>query len=383
METANTARRNYSAIGFVVQHETHYKSMWNIIGFEWRSLLLNAAIASTIGSSKQRELSPDFTITEQQFDALLQPLTGMGWYDGMAINPQRHAALLMQGLSYPGMVAMVRKVTMDLWAAPNLHFDAVYGLAGQRARRDTLDGTVAEIYDSLSHHVRAHPWVMNQMQLMNEPDCLEPFKGAFGNEHALFTLAVIVASNGKTQLLETVMADDSLSFNDDNIPARDIERYVLTFGWSPITIIHAPAERRARGKARGTSKNNVKYLLEHYGGVRSGQRLVICASRVGTARIMATSEVMLHSINNTIEVIGYADPPEGSKRDHLVALVNESANMLMKAAEEELNTHLPRGAKPLNSRDVKLIFERLLADDSDQQVEQIYAEIRANTIPRA
>lgn len=383
MEETDIARPKYAAGTFVENYTVQYQKIWAILGFEWRSLLLNAAVASTIGSSKQREFAAGFTVSDDQKAAIKPILVEMDWYAGVPLEPTRYKYLLMQGMGYKGMIAMITMVIDDLRQHRHLRFQNIYGIAGQRARNDKLDGTVAELYDSLSEQVREHPWVIAQMELMSLTDSDKPFKGAFATEFELFQLALIVASNGQANQLSSTPADDSDVEQLDNIPPREIENSVYTFAeWSSITIVNSPAERRARGEARATSKNNVKHVMQHY-GIADNSEVVITASRVGTARVLTTSEAMLHSLNPTIEVVGYAGAPGPDKDDHFTAMLNESANMLMKAVEAELNELLPSGAKPLTSRDVKLALQRLVEDDSMEVVQDILAQIINDQIQRA
>jgi hypothetical protein len=385
METAaRVARRNYSATQFLDSNDAAYRQVWQILGQKWGNLLLDAAFASTISSGNQKQFSANFTVTDDQRERLMNPLHAMGWYDGMPLGSGTYPNLLMQGMSFKGMIAMVRMVlTACRDEALNLTFERMFALGGQRARNDKLDGTVEQIYASLNARVRRHTWVNQQMKLMDEPDCLEPFKGAFATEFELFILAILVATSGRGRVNNVVLTDDSDLEALDKIPARTIESHDIVLSESMvIKVINAPAERRGRGEARPTSKNNVKHWMRLY-GVNDGDTVVITASRNGTARVLATSEAMMHSINDTITVLGFAGPPEGTPESHFVAMLSETANMVLKAAEAYLNRLLPNGAKPLTSRDIKPLLDRLAAAPTPETVSDIVDEIALDLVSRA
>lgn len=389
METAALrvpAPTNYSATQFVDRNAGAYQLVWKILGQKWGNLLLDAAFASTIGSSNQKQFADGFTVTDEQKALLMHPLRAMGWYDGMPLTPGTYPVLLMQGMSLKGMIAMVRMV---LKARGNhdetlkLVFERMFALGGQRARSDKLDGTVDQIYASLNARTRRNAWVTKQMTLMDEPDCMEPFKGAFATEFELLILAFIIATNGRCRVNNEIKANDSGLEALDKVPAREIESndVVLPDG-TTITVINAPAERRGRGEARSTSKNNVRHWMQNY-GIADGTTVIITASRNGTARVLATSEAMLHSLNDTITVIGFADVPEGNPEDHFIAMLNETANMVLKAAEAFLNRLLPLDAKPLTSRDVKLLLDRIVKHPTPETVADVIDSVTLDLMPRA
>jgi hypothetical protein len=313
-------------------------------------------------------------------------LHAMGWYDGMPLvtDLDQQPVLLMQGMSYKGMIAMIRLMwdALGETLAWNM-FKNIYALGGQRARSDKLDGTVEEIFESLPDNVANHTWVVEQMSLMADPDCDLPYHGAFATEFELFILAFLVVFNSHCDVDDKVPADDSGLTALDKVPARTVESYsIRLYDGTVITVINAPAERRGRGDARATSKNNVKHWLTNY-DVPDGTTVVITASRNGTARVLATSEAMLHSINDTITVIGFAGAPEGKPESHFVAMLSETANMVLKAAEAFLNRLLPIGAKPLTSRDVKLLLDRLVKNLTPETVSDIVNEVSLDLVARA
>lgn len=386
METASRpAPRRYSATQFIDSNDAAYRQAWQILGRRWGNLLLDAAFASTIGSGNQKEFGPNFTVTDDQRTRLMDPLHAMGWYSGHPLGAGRYPNLLMQGMSLKGMIAMVHMV-LAARCDPilNVWFERMFALAGQRARNDKLDGTVEQIYESLNADVREHAWVKTQMALMDEPDCMEPYKGAFASEFELFILAFVIATSGRCEVNNEVEVDDSGLDALDKVPARTIESYdvVLLPGETFVKVINAPAERRGRGQARSTSKNNVRHWMRNY-GVNDGDTVVITASRNGTSRVLATSEAMLHSINNTITVFGFADRPEGNPEDHFVAMMSETANMVLKAAEAYLNRLLPIDATPLTSRDVKLMLDRLVKNPTPEMVSDIVNEVSLDLVARA
>lgn len=385
METASRpAARRYSAAQFLDSNDAAYRQIWKILGKQWGNLLLDAAFASTIGSGNQKQFSAKFKVTDDQRTQLMPLLHALGWYDGMPLNPGTFPHLLMQGMSLKGMIAMIRMV---LAARRNedlkIVFEHMFALGGQRARNDKLDGTVEQIYATLNARTRRHPWVIAQMKLMDESDCMEPFKGAFATEFELFILAFVIATSGRCRVNNEIKVIETDLEALDKVPARTVESFdvVLTDG-AVVKVINAPAERRGRGQARSTSKNNVKHWMQNY-GVNDGDIVVMTASRNGTARVLATSEAMLHSINDTITVIGFADAPEGKPEDHFVAMLSETANMVLKAVEAYLNRLLPLDATPLTSRDVKLLLDRILLAPTPATVSDITNEVSLDLVARA
>lgn len=386
METAlrRPAPRRYSATQFIDSNDAAYRQAWQILGRKWGNLLLDAAFASTIGSDNQKEFAPDFKLTATQRTRLMDPLHAMGWYSGHPLSAGTFRHLLMQGMSLKGMIAMVRMV---LAARDNealkVVFEHMYALGGQRARSDKLDGTVEQIYESLNNRVKRHTWVKAQMALMDEPDCMEPYKGAFASEFELFILAFVIATSGRCRVDNMIEVEETGLDALDKVPARTVEScdVVLSDG-AIVKVINAPAERRGRGQARSTSKNNVRHWMRNY-DVNDGDFVVMTASRNGTSRVLATSEAMLHSINNTITVFGFADRPEGNPEDHFVAMLNETANMVLKAAEAYLNRLLPSDATPLTSRDVKPLLDRLVKNPTPEMVSDIVNEVSLDLVARA
>jgi hypothetical protein len=388
----------------VQQLEDLYRGAFQILGWPWSdSTIVNASLAITAMSGSQRKFGDGFTVTNEQRPDLIRVLQQAGAFNGMPLESGTYDKLLMQALSFPGTVAMLQNIlpilgvrilekdtapgtyeVMHMWRPyVTCTFDEIYAVGGQRARSDKTDGTVDELYDSLSETVRNHWWVVDQMTDHVRGTQYAPYHGPFASEFELFMLAILVVTEGLADFFGQKRADDSALPRLDAVPARTIESYTVVLDCVAFKIINCPAERRGLGEPRATSKNNVKHLMTNY-PFADGDVVVITGARLGVDRWLATSEASAHRINPTVTILGYAAPPDGTPEDNFVSALVEFMTLYVKAAEEWINRLLPAGAKPITSRDLNLILRRIReADDVGRVVRDVIYEIVHDTIVRA
>lgn len=381
------ARNNYSGRSYVAEQGPRYKAMWRAFGWDWSNRYFAAAFAiNTIPGREHGELNPSFEYTPEQRDDAMIQLTDMGWFKGLPLRPGLYDTLLIMGAKYGAMVnrGIMLKARLDK-AKKNeaVRFRKMYALSGQRPRTDadrngrTIDGSVNEIYDSLSKEVRAHPWVRSQMALMNTSNAFEEFGGAFATEFELMILSIIVAYNGKVEVGTYVPSNDTEAL--DGVPLRTVESCPLTLHSADgtetfeVIVINAPAVERPYGPPRPTSISTTRYLIENYG--LSGGTVVVVTVRVHGRRMLGDSERTIHSIDPSINVVGYADSIEGNTLEYFPHALAESVNQLVKAVEEELNDMRPAGSKPLDLKTVREILDRLYKSPTMETLLAIFEEV--------
>lgn len=365
------AKHNYSGRSFVAEQEPRYKALWEVFGWNWVNRYFAAAFAvNTIPGRDHGELNPEFHYTNEQRDAAMVQLADMGWFKGLPIRPGVYDTLLIMGAKYSAMVnrtIMLRARLDKTDKQQTVRFRKVYALSGQRPRQDrdrngrTIDGSVEEIYASLSNEVRAHPWVQAQMSYMGDDNAYEEFGGAFATEFELMILSFIVAYNGAVEITDFAAATDTETL--EGIPPRNIESCTLTLHRAgdteafEVIVINAPAVERPQGPPRPTSISTTRHLIEHYG--LSGGTVVVVTVRVHGRRMLGDSERTIHAIDQSINVIGFADSIEGNTLEYFPHALAESVNQLVKAVEEELNDLRPAGSKPLDLKAVRAYLDRL------------------------
>jgi hypothetical protein len=381
------AKNNYSGRAYVAEQEPRYKALWRAFGWDWRNRYFAAAHAvNTIPGRDHGELNPNFHYTDDQRDEAMVQLADMGWFKGLPIRPGVYDTLLIMGAKYGAMVnrtIMLRARLNKTKPSEVVRFKRIYALSGQRPREDvdrngrTIDGTVEEIYASLSDAVRNHPWVEAQMSLMDRANAYEEFGGAFATEFELMVLSFLVAYNGNVDIHSHVRVNDAVTL--DGVPLRKVESCTITLPGADgedafeVIVINAPAVERPYGDPRPTSISTTKHLIEHYG--LSGGTVVVVTVRVHGRRMLGDSERTIHSIDPSINVIGYADSIEGDVLEYFPHALAEAVNQLVKAVEEELNDLRPAGSRRLDLKQVREYLDRLYQSPTMETLLAIQNEV--------
>jgi hypothetical protein len=385
--TRRNAKNNYSGRSYVAEQEPRYKALWKVFGWDWTNRYFAAAFAvNTIPGRDHGELNPNFRYTDEQRDQAMIQLTDMGWFKGLPIRPGVYDTLLIMGAKYSAMVnrAIMLKGRLDKSKKNEVvRFRKIYALSGQRPRTDrdrndrVVDGTVEEIFASLSEAVRNHPWVEAQMSLMDYDNAYEEFGGAFATEFELMVLSILVAYNGNVDIHSHVRCNDAAVL--DGVPSRKYESCTLTLPGADgaesfdIIVINAPAVERPYGPPRPTSISTTKHLIENYG--LSEGTVVVVTVRVHGRRMLGDSERTIHNIDPSINVIGFADSIEGNALEYFPHALAESVNQLVKAVEEELNDLRPAGLKRLDLKQVREYLNRLYQSPTMETLLAIQNEV--------
>jgi len=385
--TRRFAKNNYSGRAYVAEQDPRYKALWEAFGWDWSNRFFAAAFAvNTIPGKDHGELNTEFVFTPDQRNAAMVQLTDMGWFKGLPIRPGVYDTLLIMGAKYGAMVnrtIMLKARLNKTKPSEVVRFKRIYALSGQRPRADadrngrTIDGTVEEIYANLSDAVRNHPWVEAQMSLMDRANAHEEFGGAFGTEFELMVLSFLVAYNGNVDIHSHVRANDTATL--EGVPQRKYESCTLTLpgadGEDPfeVIVINAPAVERPYGPPRPTSISTTKHLIENYG--LSGGTVVVVTVRVHGRRMLGDSERTIHSIDPSINVIGYADSIEGNTLEYFPHALAEAVNQLVKSVEEEFNDMRPAGAKRLDLKAVRDYLNRLYQSPTMETLMAIFNEV--------
>lgn len=392
MSSAQVTRRprfapnHYNALGFVQEHQQRYRAIWETLGWKWGNLYFAAAQAvNSIPGEEHGVLNPNFVIDDEQFEAIFAQLKDMKWFGGLQLRPGKYDHLLMTGAKYNAMVLRAVTLMNRLYkegAKPSemVQFGKIFGLFGQRPRqaRDrnggVVDGTVEEIYASLTDVVKAHPWVVEQMALMELPDAHDEWAGAFATEFEMGILSLIVATNGELTVGNPVPCYDTEAL--PGVPLRTVESITLTLrDGTEIIAINAPAVERQYGAPRPTSLSTTQHWMEHY-GVEPGDTVVAITVRVHGRRIVGDVERLIHGIDPSISVLGYVEGITVNHREFFPQAIGETVNQLVKAVEESLNAMRSASARRLTVKQVREYLDRLYQSSNPQvTLLQIFTEV--------
>jgi hypothetical protein len=368
----------YNATGFVQEHDRRYRAIWDILGWEWVNLYLAAAQAvNTIPGKEHGILKPDFMITDKQFEAIFEQLKDMKWYGGLQLRPGSYNNLLMTGAKYGSMViranTLMKRLNKEAKPHEVVKFERIFGLFGQRPRTVTSDGTVDDIYGSLTDKVKAHRWVIEQMALQQLPNANDEWGGAFATEFEMGILSMIVATDGDLMVGTYEPCFDSESL--PGVPLRTVESCTLTLpDGTVIVAINAPAVVREYGPPRPTSISTTRHWMESY-GVESGDTVVVITVRVHGRRIVGDVERLIHSIDPSVTVLGYVEGVKGDPREFFNQGLGETVNQLVKAVEESLNQMRPASSPPLDQKAVREFLNRLYKMPTMETLLQIFNEV--------
>lgn len=348
MSAANVAvphaKVNFSALGHYTEYAGVIKDVWSVLGRSWTNLMTEAEWSNTaIPGGEHGELKIE--LTDGQREALMPLLTRMQFFQGCRLRGGNYTELEITGAKFPGMVERVRMVIDRLTARGRIQdkvsFERIIFQVGHRPRQDVdkngrmFDGRVAQIYRSLSEKVKAHPWVVDQMKLMDEPDATEMWKGAFTTEYLLGILAFIIATDGEIEVVDDQRDDYVDNSNVPGIPPRTAPwcELILPDG-TPVFVLNGPVDTNRRGAPRPTTTSNTAYRLEHFPPIRGG-KIVTVSGKVHWYRVIGDFERKLHATFPDITVYGLAQSANDQTARGLINnALGEVVNLLQKAVVE-------------------------------------------------
>jgi hypothetical protein len=377
------APRNYNPLTFFTEHASQYQALWDILGWRWDNLFFAAAqAANEILGKDHSVLNPGLILTGEQQEAVLDQLAHMGWFDGLTLRPGVYNNLLAMGAKYRAMVVRAEMLLSRLNTS-NTSFKRTYVLLGQRPRTDDLDGCVAAIYAGLTDKVKSHPWVIEQMKLMEDDDAYSEWHGAFSTEFELGILSLIVAADGDIEIGNFVLCKDTHGL--PGVPPRVIESCeIMLPNGRKMTAINAPAvDRGPKRPPRPTSASTTEYWLKHY-GVQSGDTVVAVTVRVHGRRMMGDIENTIHLFDPTVNVIGYADRVDEPKLFFNQAL-SEAVNQLVNAAGASFNNVRPVSLPSVTPGEVRMLLNELYHTPNKGMLTAILAAVIADdlgTVPQ-
>lgn len=369
-ERSFVAPINYAALPWVLRHSGQYHAIWEILGWEWNGPLHAAARAiNEIHGMEHGTLHPDFQLRPEQRQAILEQLYDMGWFDGLPLEPGLYGNGLLMGAKYQAMRTRAQSLLKRLSLTDRgqaVRFRRQFGLFGQRPRTDQLDGTAAAIFANLREETQNHPWVREQMALMERRDAYDLWGGAFATEFELGILALLdaSASEGEVAFRDYELCRDNTSL--PGVPPRTVNSVTLVLpNGSHLVAVNAPAVERPGKPPRPTSDSVAQHWLKHY-DVESGDMVVVVTVRVHGRRMLGDIERRIHSIEPGVNVFGYAEIVDEPEKFFNHAL-GEASIMLVKAVGELLATLSSPGTRaPLDQQGVRQYLDELYRDPTNK-----------------
>lgn len=338
MTERSHAKVNFSALAFYREFAGIYQDIWSILGRQWNNLASETVWSRDTIPGKDHGLLK-IELTNQQREALLPLLSTMGFFRACRLNRGTYDELDITGAKYDAMRRRIKAV-VDRMADPDprqqVSFGRIVGLFGHRPRTDWQDGSVETIYAGLSDAVKQHPWVQEQMALMQLPDPTAMWNGAFATEHELGILAFIVATDGNIAVEPADPFTDETSL--PGIPPRLVASRTLRLSdGTPVIVLNAPAVTRPHGDPRPTTISTTEYWLSLFTPVRGG-RVVALSGKTHWYRVIGDFERLLHRYFHDITVCGMSESAGDS--GEVMAVINnalaEAVWLLQKAYEELL-----------------------------------------------
>ena len=314
-----------------------YRDLWEVMGRPWRNLAAEAAwgIEHVLGP-EHGTLAEGFTLSEQQITAIVPLLARMRLFQALRLQGGEYGDLLMTGAKFGGMLRRAQKVRelLQRKGRGQVSFGRIVGLWGQRPRSDKNDGTVEQIYAALTDKVRTHPWVISQMTLMERPDALQEWCGAYATEFELGILALIAAFDGDISVEGFERNTDKATLPD--IPVREYLSCTLRLAdGTTVLALNAPAVVRKKGPARPTSTSSTLHWLGHY-SPRPDGTVVSMPVRVHARRVTHDLQVQINAQFPGVEVFGIVEEVVDPMEFFNQAL-GEAMIMLRKAYDELLS----------------------------------------------
>lgn len=329
------AKVNFSALAFYSEYAGVYRDMWTVLGRTWTTLAAESVWARETIPGKEHGLLK-IELTNDQRTALMPLLRTMQFFRGLKLAGGVYDELSITGAKFRAMrertgVINHRLIVED--PKQKVSFDRIVFQIGHRPRMD-YDGSVEEIYASLTNAVKSHPWVIEQMQLMQQPDPLEMWNGAFATEYNLGILAFIIATDGNIQVESFEPCSDEADL--PGIPPRTTASCTLRLpDGTPVIALNGPAVKRPHGDPRPTTISNTNYWLDHYTPKRGG-KIVTVSGKTHWYRVIGDFERQLHQRFPDITVFGMSSG--AASTDEAYAVLNnalaEAVWLLQKAYEE-------------------------------------------------